>query len=291
MKKIVIISIVLAVLIIGSVLAIIFKLPQSIFGQKPTPTPAPTLTPSPSLGVGIVVTSLQPNDVISSPLKIDGYVNGGGWIAFEGQVGTVNLLDANGRMISSSILAVPGEWMKNPPINFETMMMFEKPQTEIGSLIFKSENPSGNPDNNKEYTLPIRFIAAKQETMDVKVYFNNSKLGQDYSCNMVSMILREIPKTEGVARAALEELLKGPTDQEKASGYFTSINQGVKIQSITIENGVAKADFDEQLEYQVGGSCKVSAIRAEITQTLRQFPAVKSVVISIDGRTEDILQP
>jgi len=54
---------------------------------------------------------------------------------------------------------------------------------------------------------------------------------------------------------------------------------------------VAKADFDEQLEFQVGGSCRVSAIRAEITQTLKQFSTVKEVVISIDGRTEDILQP
>ncbi|PIP22172.1 MAG: hypothetical protein COX38_02115, partial [Candidatus Nealsonbacteria bacterium CG23_combo_of_CG06-09_8_20_14_all_39_25] len=48
---------------------------------------------------------------------------------------------------------------------------------------------------------------------------------------------------------------------------------------------------DEQLEFQVGGSCKVSAIRAQITQTLKQFPTVDEVVISINGRTEDILQP
>lgn len=65
----------------------------------------------------------------------------------------------------------------------------------------------------------------------------------------------------------------------------------MKIQKLTIENNVARVDFDKQLEYQVGGSCRVAAIRAQITQTLKQFPTVKEVIISIDGRTEDILQP
>jgi spore germination protein GerM len=45
------------------------------------------------------------------------------------------------------------------------------------------------------------------------------------------------------------------------------------------------------LEFQVGGSCRVAAIRAQITDTLKQFPPVDEVIISIDDRTEDILQP
>lgn len=78
---------------------------------------------------------------------------------------------------------------------------------------------------------------------------------------------------------------------KKNQGFFTSINPGVKIQNIVIENGIAKVDFDEQLEFQVGGSCRVSAIRAQIIQTLKQFPTIKEVLISINGRIEDILQP
>jgi spore germination protein GerM len=127
--------------------------------------------------------------------------------------------------------------------------------------------------------------------MAVKVFFNNEKSDPEFSCNKVFPVEREIPKTQAVGRTALEELLKGPTDAEKDSKYFTSINPGVKIQSLTIENGIAKVDFDGQLEFQVGGSCRVSAIRAQITETLKQFPTVNSVIISINGRTEDILQP
>jgi len=130
-----------------------------------------------------------------------------------------------------------------------------------------------------------------KEKTTIRVFFNNSKFDPEFSCNKVSPVERKVPKTKAIARAALEELLKGPTNPEKEAGFFTSINPGVKIQKLTIENGVAKVDFDEQLEFQVGGSCRVAAIRAQITETLKQFPSVTSIIISIDGRTEDILQP
>ena len=145
---------------------------------------------------------------------------------------------------------------------------------------------------NPSAAMPTKPCGGSQkETIAVKVFFNNSQLDPQISCNKVFPVEREIVKTSAVARAALEELLKGATDKEKSDGFFTSINAGVKIQKLTIENGIAKVDFDEQLEFQVGGSCRVSAIRAEITQTLKQFPTVKNVIISINGRTEDILQP
>ncbi len=125
----------------------------------------------------------------------------------------------------------------------------------------------------------------------IKVFFNNNKMDPEISCNKVFPVERTITKTAAVANAALEQLFNGPTEQEKTNGFFTSINSGVKIQKLTIENGVAKVDFNDQLEFQVGGSCRVSAIRAQITQTLKQFPTVHEVLISINGRTEDILQP
>ena len=134
-------------------------------------------------------------------------------------------------------------------------------------------------------------IILPAETIKVKAYFNNSKMDPEYSCNKVFAVEREIPKTDAVARAALEELFKGLTNTEKNAGFFTSINSGVKLQGLKIRDETAYADFDNQLEYQVGGSCRVSAIRAQITETLKQFPTIKNVVISINGRTEDILQP
>ena len=129
--------------------------------------------------------------------------------------------------------------------------------------------------------------------MTVKVFFNNPKIDPKWAtqCNNVLAVEREIPKTDSVALAAVTELLNGPTNSEKDKGYMTNINSGVKIQKLTIENSIAKIDFNEQLEYQVGGSCRTSAIIAQIKQTLEQFPTIKDVIISINGKTEAILQP
>jgi len=120
-----------------------------------------------------------------------------------------------------------------------------------------------------------------QEKIVINVYFNNTNFDDEMFCNKVFPIKREINKTQAVARAALLELFKGPTQKEKEQGYFTNINNGVEIQSLTIKNGIAYVDFNEQLQYQVGGSCRVAAIRAEIAETLKQFPSIAEVVISI----------
>jgi hypothetical protein len=238
---------------------------------------------------GIKILTPRVNEEIFSSVKIKGYINGDDWIAFEAQAGTVKLLDENNNVLGSSLLAVTDEnWMKQFN-NFEGELSFVSPKDQNGTLVFKNENPSGLPEKDKTFILPIKIAKVSTETTVLKVYFGDQTTGVD--CNSVKPLERVVLKTEAIARVALEELLKGPNQAEKNAGYFTSINAGVKIQSLTISNGVAKVDFDEQLEYQIGGSCKVSAIRAQITQTLKQFSTVESVIISINGRTEDILQP
>ena len=160
----------------------------------------------------------------------------------------------------------------------------------VGYLIFQKVSPT-EPTEQVTSTEEEVATSTTPETTTVEVFFGNSKLNAEAECNKVFSTERIIVKTETIARAALEELLKGPTAQEEEGDFFSNINKGVKIQSLTIENGTAKVDFDEQLEFQVGGSCRVAAIRAEITETLEQFGTVDNVIISINGRTEDILQP
>ena len=78
---------------------------------------------------------------------------------------------------------------------------------------------------------------------------------------------------------------------EQQAGYISSLNDGVLIQTLTIKDGLAAVDFNEKLDQNVGGSCRVSAIRAQLEETLRQFSSVTDVRISVNGRVEDILQP
>lgn len=139
----------------------------------------------------------------------------------------------------------------------------------------------------------IRESKVSQEFMTVKIFLSDSHfVGEPYfDCSRTIAVERQVPKTSAIARAAIEALLRGPTQEEINQGFVSNINSGVRIQKLTIENGLAKIDFDEQLEFQVGGSCRVAAIRAQIIDTLKQFPFVDNVIISINGRTEDILQP
>lgn len=234
----------------------------------------------------IRVNKPRPNDFIKSPLEIEGEARGS-WF-FEASF-PIDILDEKGDVVGSGIAQAQSDWMTEEFVPFKAKLEFSPSSSGKGTLILKKDNPSGLPEYDDELRIPIIFQAV--ETIKVKVFFNNNKLDPEFSCNKVFPAEREIVKTQAVARMSLEELLKGPTENEKSDGFFTSINPGVKIQKLTIENGVVEVDFDEQLEFQVGGSCRVAAIRAQITETLKQFPTVNEVIISISGRTEDILQP
>lgn len=271
------------ILIIGAIIIVVLS--AVLFFPKKAQSPINNNEPL----AGIQISSPKPNDAVSSPLKITGYVNGDGWIGFEGQVGIVKLFDESGKQLALGILTAQGEWMQKV-INFETTLWFDYPGEGTGKLVFYNENPSGEAERDKTFELPVKLQKSSAATSKFQVYFSsNDDVMLD--CAKVLPFERQVPKTQAVARSALEELLKGPSNSEKNAGLFTSINSGVTVQSLVITNGIAKVDFNEALQQGVAGSCKVTAIRSQIEKTLLQFPTVKSVVISINGQTEDILQP
>jgi len=135
------------------------------------------------------------------------------------------------------------------------------------------------------------FITGQEKITTVKIFFGNIKEDPEVlNCEKVYSVEREVFENKVMVQA-LEELLKGPTLEEQEKGYLTNINPGVNINSLIVRDNIVKVDFDEQLGFQVGGSCRVLAIRSQITETLVQFPEINDVIISINGRIEDILQP
>jgi spore germination protein GerM len=150
--------------------------------------------------------------------------------------------------------------------------------------------PSPTPPTPAPIT-PEAPIPTPQDTQPaeqtVSIYF--SPLGIT-DCTQVSAATRTVSATPQIGRAALEALLQGPTVTERDQGLLTNIPAGTALNSLTIENGVAQADFNQTLN-QISGSCRVQAVRAQIEQTLLQFPTVNQVEISINGETETILQP
>lgn len=231
----------------------------------------------------IIVFNPRPNNEISPPLILKGIAR-----VFENSL-NYELKDEENNIIAKNFMTADA-----PDTGkfgaYETEIYYSEPKGERGNLeVFNYSAKDGSKEN--VVVIPVSFKKI-QEFTTVKIFFGNIVFDPDVAdCEKAYEIERRIPKTESVARGALEELLKGPTKAEDDKGFITSINKGVKIQKLVIENGTAKVDFDSQLEYQTGGSCRVAAIRNQIKQTLLQFPSVSSVLISIDGRTEDILQP
>lgn len=281
-KFFLIVSITLFVIIVVFVLYVNLFLGRQINNKN-------TNIPIINNNLGIQIFSPKEHEVVSSPLKIAGAVNGNGWTGFEGQVGTVRLLDNSGKELALGILTATTNWMQLPT-NFETTLFFDYPGDGSGQLVFYNENASGEPKRDKTYVVPVTLTKSSGATSKFKVYFNSND-DVTLDCEKVLPLERQVSKTEAIARVALEQLIKGPTDLEKNAGFITNINSGTKIQSLVIEDGVAKVDFNEELQKGVAGSCNVLAIRAQITETLKQFSTVKSVIISIHGKTEGILQP
>jgi len=235
----------------------------------------------------------RPNQSIESPLLVKGEARGN-WF-FEADF-PVKLFDDNGFLLGIKPAQALDEWMTENFVPFEVTFPFAVPSAPEGELILQKANPSGLPENADELIVPVVFNEVSEtpsETMTVKIYLSDSQyvLEPHFDCSRTIAVERQVSKTQAVARASLEALLRGATAEEENQGYPSSINPGVRIQRLSIEDGVATVDFNKQLEYQMGGSCRVIAIRSQITDTLMQFPTVEEVIISVDGRTEDILQP
>jgi len=236
----------------------------------------------------IRITMPRAGDAIESPLTVSGAARGT-WY-FEASF-PITLEDEDGHVLAERFATAEGGWMTEDFVPFTAEVPFSVTAETPAFLVLHKDNPSGLSENDDSVRIPVTLLPGAEEMVAVRVFFGRNDAPAGEECTTVVAAERRVPKTIAVARVALLELLKGPTEAEKAGGYFTSIPDGVVIQSLIIEDGVARADFSGDLEEQVGGSCRVTHIRKQITETLLQFGTVQSIIISIDGRTEDILQP
>lgn len=129
-------------------------------------------------------------------------------------------------------------------------------------------------------TFAATAFAQKSETMTIKLYYLNIKNDPNVEdCRDVKLLTRVISKTAGVARAALDEYLKGPTAEEEARGFtgFGPPETTGVLKSIKIKNGAAYIDFDKKIMEQLGAassSCG-GGFFVGLEKTLTQFSTIK----------------
>jgi hypothetical protein len=269
------------VLIAIVVLFLLIKRPAVAPGATPTPSTSASASATPAKEQNITITSPSAGDTVSNPITVTGKAR-----VFENTF-AFRLTDTKGKKL------------------YENHAMSDAKDAGLfGNYTVKIPVPVGAPkdlivevfeysakDGSIINLARVPVVLETQETMKVKAFFNNVKLDPEVTCTTSFPVEREVIKTQEVAYIALTELLKGVTNAERPPGYGTSIPPNVQINSLVIRYGTAYVDFDGTLQQDVGGSCRVGSIRSQIENTLKQFSSVKKVVISIDGRTDNILQP
>ena len=182
-------------------------------------------------------------------------------------------------------LVVGGWWYLNQssaPVISETTQL---PTTEQTTQ--QNTNAGTQPVVNNQLTQPAQNPTPKTTTFSV--YFGKENDPSDPTDTLCARaITRTIPYTSAVAQAALVELFKGPTANEKQEGYYSCFfHTDIAIKSIKIENGIATVDFSKQYTEGCGGASSCSqAARNAVRNTLIQFPSIKGVQILIEGAPE-----
>jgi Sporulation and spore germination/Immunoglobulin-like domain of bacterial spore germination len=138
----------------------------------------------------------------------------------------------------------------------------ESSSTVAGSTTTESTGTTGT-----ETTPPGREV-------QLRVYFLRDGL--------VAPVARVVPATQAVARAAVEQLIAGPTAEDQDLGLSSDVPPDTEVRGITIAGGQATVDLSHS--FAEGAEASLSSRLAQVVYTLTQFPTVQTVAFEVDGK-------
>ncbi len=99
-------------------------------------------------------------------------------------------------------------------------------------------------------------------------------------------VLREVPKTQAVATAAVTALLEGPNTTELGArpAMYTVVPDGTRLLGLRITDGIAAVNLSREFE-SGGGSMSIFGRLAQLVYTLTQFPTITGVSFELDGQS------
>jgi len=100
----------------------------------------------------IKTTNPRPNQVIQSPLVIEGEARG--YWFFEASF-PIKLVDSDGNIIKVGYAEAQDEWMTEDFVPFKATIEFTVPSVIRGTLILQKDNPSGLPENDDHLEVPV----------------------------------------------------------------------------------------------------------------------------------------
>jgi hypothetical protein len=229
---------------------------------------------------GLFVVSPMPGSAVASPMLVQGFGR-----TFE-QVFSWRIKNSGGDVVLEGYnLTHAADIGQYSSFGYE---VFLPAMNELPFTLEVYEISAEDGSETNLVSVPLHQLTTEKTQFDV--FFSRDKSNQTGECEAVFPVHRTIAQTSAVGRAALLELLRGPTEQEVRAGYRTNIPADVALNSLIINSGTAIADFSQELN-AVAGSCRVAAVTSQIVNTLHQFAGVSDVVISVGGDTSTALQP
>ncbi len=139
MKKSYLILILVVLALVGAVIIVV-------------QTPNTVATP-PSATARIKVSNLKANDIIRSPFALEG--EAAGWY-FEASF-PVSITNSAGKELVKIPATAQSNWMTTDFVPFKARLEFIAPADDRGYVILERDNPSGLPQYDESYKIPIRF--------------------------------------------------------------------------------------------------------------------------------------
>lgn len=140
--------VVVAIIIIAGFFASSFFSPQT----AQAPENGDTI---PTSNEYIKVTSPAPEGTITSPVTITGSALGTYY--FEASF-PIDILDANGAVVGQGHAEAQSDWMTEESVPFIASVDFTSPGAGTnGTIRLKNDNPSGDPERDLYFDLPITF--------------------------------------------------------------------------------------------------------------------------------------
>lgn len=155
-------------------------------------------------------------------------------------------------------------------------------ETETGEVSDGSMETSPSNEENKQQLIvdlaePTEDLTA-DNSREVVLFFADSDGKQ------LKKEMRQIVKSEGLAKSTIDELVNGPKDDKLVS----VIPDGTSLLSIDIKEGLCTADFSSEL-LQKGSSTEEQLKVYSIVNTLTQFNSVNQVQLLVNGQVMETL--